>query len=139
MKKKWMDLGLLLVRVGVGASMIINHGYEKMISGPQKWEAVGKVMEELGITFLPLAWGFMAAFAEFFGALFLMTGFLTRGAAFLLSFLMFVAFYHHLHAGDGFKGASHPFELMCIFILILFIGGGKYSLDSKIKISKWLQ
>lgn len=139
MKNKFFDFGLLILRVGIGVSFIVNHGYAKISGGPAKWEATGSSMETFGITFLPVFWGFMAAFTEFFGAMLLAIGFLTRGAAALLSFMMFVAFYHHIAGGDGFAVASHPFELMLVCIFILITGAGKYSLDNNIKFIKWLQ
>ena len=139
MKGKRFDFALLVLRLGVGISIAYAHGYGKITGGPDKWEKIGGAMKDIGITFLPIFWGFMAAFAEFFASLFVAIGFLTRGAAFLVAFTMFVAFYGHMKAGDGFAEASHSFDLMCIFIFLLIVGAGKYSLDNRIKFLKWLQ
>ncbi len=139
MKNKRVDIALLILRLGVGISMAINHGYGKISGGPEKWADLGDAMKDLGITFLPVFWGFMAAFAEFFGSLFVAIGFLTRGAAFLVAFTMFVAVYGHVIGGDAFKDTSHSLELFCAFACIFLTGAGKFSIDSRVKISKWLQ
>lgn len=55
--------GLLLLRIGIGITFIL-HGWPKLAGGVAYWEAVGKAMEVVGITFAPAFWGFMAGFAE---------------------------------------------------------------------------
>src|SRR6185436_11644611 len=102
MKGKRLDFALLVLRLGVGISLAYAHGYGKITGGPEKWIKLGGAMEDIGVTFLPLFWGFMAAFSEFFGALLVAIGFVTRGAAFLVAFTMFLAFYGHMKGGDGF-------------------------------------
>lgn len=139
MKPKYIDFALLLLRAGIGLTLAFVHGYDKISGGPAMWGQIGGAMAGIGITFLPVFWGFMAAFAEFFGGLLVAIGFLTRGASLLVSFTMFMAFYGSMHSGDGFAKGSHPFELMCVFIAILFAGAGKYSIDHYIRLSKWLQ
>ena len=139
MGKNTINIALLILRVGFAFSVAYAHGYGKITSGPEKWEKLGGSMEDIGISFAPVFWGFMAAFAEFFGAIMIGVGFCTRLGAFLLGFTMLVAFYGHIHGGDGFGDASHSFDLMMISIFFLITGAGKYSLDNKIKISKWLQ
>ncbi|MEI7803201.1 MAG: DoxX family protein [Bacteroidota bacterium] len=139
MNKNTINIALLLLRIGFAFSVAYAHGYGKITGGPAKWEKLGGSMEDFGITFAPVFWGFMAAFAEFFGALLIGFGFLTRLGAFLLGFTMLVAFYGHIHAGDGFGDASHSFDLMCVSVFFLITGAGKYSIDNSVKISKWLQ
>ena len=139
MKSKYIDFALLVLRAGIGLTLAFYHGYDKISGGPAKWEQIGGAMADVGITFLPVFWGFMAAFAEFFGGLLVAIGFFTRGAAALVAFTMFMAFYGGIHNGDGFAKSSHPFELMCVFIAILLAGAGKYSVDHYIRLSKWLQ
>ncbi len=139
MKKNKIDIALLLLRLAFAFSMAYVHGWGKITGGTDKWLKLGSNMELVGITFTPVLWGFMAAFAEFFSALFIGLGFFTRLNSFLLTFTMFIAFYMHIYDGDGFGKASHSFDLMFVSIFFLIAGAGKISLDNKIKISKWLQ
>lgn len=123
--KNGKDIGLLILRLGIGV-MFIMHGLPKITGGPERWEALGGAMGALGIHFIPVFWGFMAAFAEFFGGIFLIFGLLWRPATFLLFFTMLVAALFHLERGDGFKGSAHAIELGIVFLGLFFTGPGKY-------------
>lgn len=126
----YKNFALLVIRLGLGVMMIV-HGYPKLLGGPEKWEKLGGAMADLGITFVPVFWGFMAAFAEAVGGLLLIIGWIFRPAAFLLIVTMIVAALKHLNAGDGVSGSSHAIELAIIFIGLFIIGPGKYSIDKK--------
>ncbi|MBB6611157.1 DoxX family protein [Pontibacter sp. Tf4] len=128
---KYKDFGLLLLRVGIGF-MFILHGWPKLMGGPEKWEQVGNNMQLFGIDFMPVFWGFMAAFAEVVGGALVMLGFFFRIACILLTITMLVAAYRHAAAGEGFGGYSHAFEAGILFFSLIFIGPGKYSLDKAI-------
>ncbi len=41
------DLGLLILRIGVGLSMMIFHGFGKLKGGPELWEKIGGNMATL--------------------------------------------------------------------------------------------
>lgn len=125
---KYSDVGLLILRVGVGV-MMMTHGIPKLAGGPEMWKGVGESMSNFGITFMPVAWGFAAAFAEGIGGLLLAIGLASRIAAFLLLCTMIVAATMHLSNGDGLSGASHAMELAFVFFGLIFIGPGKYSVD----------
>lgn len=127
------DLGLLLLRVVVGANMLLFHGWQKITAGPDRWVGLGGEMQHLGITFLPVFWGFMAAISESLGAVLLATGLLFRPAAALLAMTMLVAAMRHLNlppdaAAAGWKGASHALELLAVFAALFLIGPGRYVL-----------
>lgn len=126
------DVGLLLLRLGIGLSMLAFHGYAKITGGPETWSAVGGGMENLGISFAPSLWGFMAAFAEFFGSILLVLGVLFRPAATILAFTMFVAVLNHLnlpadHPRSGLSGASHALELLVVYVSLLLTGPGRFA------------
>ncbi|MCB0698976.1 MAG: DoxX family protein [Chitinophagales bacterium] len=127
---KYKDFGLLVMRAGVGIMMVL-HGYPKLIGGPEKWEKIGKVMVDAGIDFYPVFWGFMASFAEGIGGALLVLGLMFRWTSLLLFITMFFAAFKHLNAGDGIMGASHAIELAVVFLGLLFLGPGKYSIDKK--------
>lgn len=129
---KHKEAGLLLLRLGLGA-IFIYHGLPKMTGGPQSWESLGAAMANYGITFLPAFWGFMAAFSELVGGMCLLVGVFFRPACFLLVFTMATAALMHLAAGDGLLRASHAIEDGIVFLSLIFIGPGKYSIDTKVK------
>ncbi|NNE45015.1 MAG: hypothetical protein HKN12_12480, partial [Gemmatimonadetes bacterium] len=45
------DLGLLVLRLVVGLSMAVLHGWGKITGGVETWERVGGGMANFGITF----------------------------------------------------------------------------------------
>ena len=127
------DIGLLLVRLVIGFAMAILHGYDKVSGGPEFWTQIGGAMSNFGITFLPVFWGFMAAFSEFFASILLALGILFRPAAALLACTMLVAVVVHLKmpAGAenaGWSGASHALELLSVYVGLFLTGPGKYAL-----------
>jgi putative oxidoreductase len=131
---KKIDIALLVLRVGIGASTLLFHGWGKITGGPERWAGVGGAMANLGIDFLPTFWGFMAAFSESVGSLLLGLGLLFRPSAALLAGTMSVAAISHLSRpagapGSGFGAASHALELACVFVALLLTGPGRFSLD----------
>lgn len=127
---KYRNTGLLILRVGLGV-MMITHGFPKLSGGPTGWEGLGGSMKVIGIDFLPVFWGFMAAVAEAVGGLFLILGLFFRPVNVLLVITMLIAALVHFGKGDGLSGASHAIELGIVFFSLLFIGPGKYSIDKK--------
>jgi putative oxidoreductase len=130
------DFGLFVIRLGVGLSVVIFHGYDKLMGGPETWEKLGASMANLHVTWYPVFWGFMAAFAESICACLLIVGVLFRPAAFLLAFNMFVAVMAHLHMppdkpNAGWMGASLALELMSVCLGFLFTGPGSLSLTKR--------
>jgi putative oxidoreductase len=130
------DFGLLLVRVGVGLSVLIFHGYGKITGGVETWEKVGGSMGNVQVTWFPVFWGFMAAFAESIGSCLLIIGVLFRPVTALLAFTMFIAVMNHLsrppdQPGAGWSAASHALELMSVYLCLLFTGPGRLSLTPR--------
>jgi putative oxidoreductase len=125
---KYLDIGLSILRIGLGV-MFLYHGAPKMFGGPEFWAKIGGAMGNFGILFLPTFWGFMAAVAEFGGGLCLVLGLFFKPALALLIFNLIVAASSHFANGQGLAMASHAIEDCIVFISLLFIGPGKYSLD----------
>lgn len=126
------DFGLLVLRLGIGASMALFHGYGKIIGGPEAWVQYGQSMQRFGIDFFPVFWGFMAGFSEFFCSIFIALGLFFRPATLLLAFTMFVAATYHLGLpadapNSGFSGASHALEVLTVSIALFFSGPGRYA------------
>jgi len=119
--------GYLILRIFFGVALFI-HGYPKMFGGIEKWRALGGAMNQLGVGFFPAFWGFMAAFAEFFGGIFLILGLFTTINAFLVFFTMLVAAFF-VHGGDPFKVRELALVYFFCSILYMMKGAGKYSID----------
>lgn len=129
------NFGLLLLRVLTGLYMAFGHGWGKITGGASAWEKIGGSMEQtFGIAFLPVVWGFLAAFSEFLCSLLVAAGLFTRVAAFFVVCTMLVAVSKNVIVdGAAFVGPGTA-ELAVIygitFFSIIIMGGGKYSLDA---------
>lgn len=127
---KYRNTGLLILRVGLGAMMMV-HGLPKIMGGPEMWTGLGGSMKVIGINFLPTFWGLMAALAEGMGGFLLLLGLFFRPVNMLLAFTMLIAALVHFGKGEGIMGASHAIEVGIVFFSLIFIGPGKYSVDKK--------
>ncbi|WP_312521861.1 DoxX family protein [Anaerospora sp.] len=134
---KYKDEGLLFLRVGMGL-MMLYHGAPKIMGGVEGWIKIGSAMKFLGITFAPAFWGFMAAFAEFFGGAMIILGLGTRIACALVTMTMAVAVAMKLGTGAGLFGASQALENGIVYISLLISGPGIYSLDHRLFVAKQL-
>jgi putative oxidoreductase len=95
-----------------------------------------------GTMHIPVAFAFLAILAEFAGSLGLITGLLSRVAAFAIATVMAVAILT-AHAANGFfmnwsgnqKGEGFEYHLLALglALIVLICGGGKASLDSVIQ------
>lgn len=127
---RFRDLGILILRIGIGF-MFINHGWPKISGGVETWKGLGMTMDNFGISFLPEAWGFLSAIAEFGGGILFAVGLFFRPVALMMALNMAVAVSFHLMSqGQTFMQASQPIELLIIFVSAFFIGPGKLSLDN---------
>lgn len=131
---KYRDVGLLILLVGIGI-MFVFHGFPKLAAGRETLTTIGESMEYLGVYFAPTTWGFMAAFSEFMGGILLILGFFTRIACFFMLATMIVATKMHFGKDDSFQIYSHSMELGILFLSLILIGPGRYSLDGKIRLA----
>ena len=127
---KYQNFALLVMRLGLGG-MFIMHGFPKIIGGMEKWQKLGSAMDYLGLHSFHTAFGFAAAFSEFFGGIALVLGLFFRPAALLMTFTMIVAAMMHLGKGDGIIGAAHAIEAGVVFFALIFIGPGAHSIDKR--------
>jgi putative oxidoreductase len=125
------DNAMLFLRITIGIMFII-HGLPKLTGGPPAWTRLGQSMANFGFYAYPSGWGFMAAFAETFGGLFMITGLFFRPAMLMMSIHMSVACIKHYRAGDSIETASHAIEALCIFLFLFFSGPGKFALDRRL-------
>ena len=124
------DLGLLILRVGLGIMFIVAHGLPKLLAGPERWTGVGGAMKRVGIEFAPALWGFLAGATELVGGILLILGVFVRPAAGGLVFVMVIATMTVLARGEGLQGANaQPLQVGVACLALVFLGAGKYSLD----------
>jgi putative oxidoreductase len=127
-----LEKALCFMRVGIGILTMI-HGIPKIMGGVDMWGGLGVTfMFPLGIDFMPVTWGFLAACTEFFGGISYILGLGTRISSAALSVMMFIATLWHLNRGDGYNLYSFPLSLLVVFIAFMFIGSGVCSMDNHI-------
>lgn len=124
----YSSTGILIMRIALGALMI-THGYNKLMGGPEKWEKLGGAIGNFGIHAYPTFWGFMAAFSESICALFIILGLWFRPACILLTITMIVAASVHIKKGDPLGDMELALIYAFTFCGLMFIGPGKLSVD----------
>lgn len=123
------DLGLLLIRIAIGAAMIA-YGVPKFMGGGTSLENVGMGIQYVGIHGGYLFWGFVAALIEVVGGFMILLGFLFRPAAFFLVLVMIVATLFQGHTQTDFVAHGlHPLSFAGIFVGLMFAGPGKWSIQ----------
>ena len=142
MRGKEVDLGLLVLRVGVGL-ILLYYGCQKMFglfAGP----GFSHTIEGFQKTGFPPLLGALSIFAEFFGSLGLITGTLTRVAALGVTVNMAVATWVVLKQPDiianifkygqatDARTIGFPLLLCLGALAILFAGAGRFSIDAKL-------
>jgi putative oxidoreductase len=130
-----MELGLLIVRVVVGA-LLVGHGSQKLFGwfGGYGLKGTGGYMESFGMRPGPL-FAFAAGAAELSGGLLFGTGLLMPVAAAMVASTMLVAARTD-HAGKGLwiynGGVEYVLTNAAVVIAFAFAGAGEGSLDHAI-------
>lgn len=139
------DLAALLLRAIAGL-IFLPHGWSK-IAGDG---GAGAFASDIAAGYhIPVFLGYVAAYAEFAGALLLIVGLFTRLDAFLLAATMFVATFivqlpdalAEAPAGGNrlflaLRGIELPLSLFAICIALMLMGGGAFALDRFVKLPK---
>jgi len=123
-----MNFGLLVLRVGAGALIFFGHGMGK-VSKLTNLSMV-KFPDPLGIG-VQMSFG-LAAFAEGFCSVALVFGFLTRWVSIPLAITMAVAGFV-VHAADPWSRKELALVYLVTFVALIFLGGGKYSVDGRLR------
>ena len=125
------SLAPLAVRLIVGVIMLA-HGWQKLTEmGPGNFG--GQMLAGLGVP-LPVLMGYVVTFVEVVGGILLIVGFLSRLAALLLTINLVVAVLMvkvnvGLLSGSSGTGAELDLALIAGFLVILFAGPGRFSVD----------
>jgi putative oxidoreductase len=134
------DVALLVLRLLLGM-VFFPHGMQKLVGWFGGYGFSGTMGFFTGKLGIPEIFAFLAIMAEGLGSLGLITGLLTRVAAFGIAVNMAVAVYL-LHFQNGFfmnwfgaqKGEGYEFHILVIAIAIVLMmrGGGRWSIDGVI-------
>ncbi len=122
----YVSVGLLVLRLFSGAFML-THGIGKL----ERLFGGGEIrfMNFMGLgSTVSLS---LAVFAEFLCAILIMLGAATRLASIPLIVTMTTAAFV-AHADDPFGTKEKPLLFLVIFLALLLMGGGKYSVDRQI-------
>lgn len=125
------DLGLLLLRLSVGAVFVF-HGSQKLFGafGGHGIAGFAGYLDQLGVP-LPVLNASLAASAEFFGGLALLLGLATPLAAVPLTITMLVAGFTAHSGFDITQGGNEYTLVLASVALALGLNGpGRYSLQS---------
>ena len=119
------NTAMLFLRIVAGGLMLV-HGYDKMVHFN---ETAANMMNFMGIG--SKATTALVIFAEFFCSMLVILGLFTRLACIPLIICMGVALFM-AHNGDFLgKGQMAALYLVC-YVVLLFVGAGKVSVDSMI-------
>lgn len=118
-----LSFAMLILRLGAGSLMMVNHGLDKLMHFSQKASGFADPFG-IGAT----ASLSMVIFAEFFCAIFILLGLFTRLACVPLIIAMSVALFS-AHRGDFFGKGEASGLFLVVFLTILIAGPGKASLD----------
>lgn len=117
------DTALLVARIGI-AVLMLSHGIPKMMmlfsGAPVQFPPVMGLSAELSLG--------LAVFAEVFCSILILAGFATRLASVPLIVTMLVAVFI-IHAADPFGKQEPALQYLLVYIVLLFAGSGKYSVD----------
>lgn len=119
---KSVSFALLLLRLSLGGLMI-PHGFKKLMSFAAKSASFSDPFHIGGPASMSLT-----IFAEFFCALFVLVGLMTRLATIPLIIAMSVAVFYS-HHGQVFGDGEHAALYLAGYIALLFAGPGKISVD----------
>ena len=118
--------GALLLRLVLGYSMA-HHGYDKVVPHG----ALNHFAHYVTTLGLPYWLGYVSAFTEFLGGIFLILGLFTRLSASLVAINMLVALFTvGIHQGFGIY--NYIAELAAIAIMLVFYGAGVLALDRRL-------
>ena len=145
MSKLPVDLASLILRVAAGL-IFLPHGWSKVAGDG----GAGAFAADLAANYnIPSFLGYVAAYAEFAGAILLVAGLLIRLDALLLAGTMFVAAFivqlpdalfgvqpGAIKLFEVLRGIETPLALFAICVALVLIGGGRISLDHLLKLDE---
>lgn len=123
----YLDIVLLIVRLFIGFAML-SHGFPKLQTLLEGGDI--KFFDFLGLG--PKISLGLTVFAEFVCSIFLILGLFTRIAVGFLIFTMIIAGFV-VHGADPFDKKEMSLLYLAIYLLILVLGAGRFSIDGMIE------
>lgn len=121
--KSQVDIVLLILRIGV-AGLMLTHGLPKL----QMLLAGGEIQFPGVFGLSPILSLALAVFAEVFCSIFILFGLGTRLATIPLIITMLIAVFL-IHINDPFANQELGLLYLLLYLPLLILGGGKFSLD----------
>lgn len=121
------DLGLLVLRLYAGGTMLLAHGWGKLTGFS---DYAGSFPDPFGVG--STASLGLAVFAEVGCAAAVATGAFTRWAAVPLVVTMAVAGFV-IHADDPWNKKELAFTYLAMYVAVLLLGPGRHSVDARIR------
>ncbi|WP_162418999.1 DoxX family protein [Cyclobacterium roseum] len=119
------DLAIFFLRVGTSL-MLLTHGWAKITNFSER---LNNFADPIGLG--PAVSLQLVIFAEFFCTIFLMLGFMSR--VFLIPLIINMAvIVFVVHGDDPFNRQELSLMYLLVFVVLLFTGPGKLSLDGQI-------
>jgi putative oxidoreductase len=122
-KNNNLDWALLIARLGI-SSLMLFHGIPKLM----KLFGEGEIQFGDPIGLGPEVSFMLVVFAEFFCSVLLFFGFATRIVAIPLIITMLVAVFI-VHSSDGFGAQELGLHYLLVYVILLILGSGRYSID----------
>lgn len=125
------NVGLLIMRVGIALSQFV-YALPRIIDGKGAWTVVGREMRFLHADFSSQVVGLIILAVEILAAVGLLTGYLFRVSALLLTAVYGLYFFNFIHI--GYKTLPlYGGALACVCIGLLFSGPGRFAVAVKIE------
>ena len=152
-RKNTAHLGLLILRLGIGA-IVVCLGYPELLAGKEAWQSLGQsAMEPIGVTFGHSVWGFLGVVAMVAGGAFVALGVAFRPSALCLFITSAVAAFMRYDGGQALApGRLTPSGLIgpgygaalgaaVVFLTLLIGGSGDYAVGRAFRPlhGKWYQ
>ena len=119
-----VDIGLLILRLGVGLPLAFAHGTGKIPP------SAGFIEGTAGMGFpVPVVFAWAAGLSELVGGLLLALGLATRPAALFVAITMAVAFFVR-HGPDPFADGEKALLYLVAAVTLVATGAGKYAVDA---------
>lgn len=125
---RFQDLGLLILRAGIGSVFLLLHGLPNLTGGAVAWARVGRAVSYLGIGSGHVWWGLAALLAMTLGALGLILGYLHRPSALALTITMLVASIWRFYPFGGWDAAAYPVSMAIVCFSLMILGPGRYAI-----------
>ncbi|HXB42836.1 MAG TPA: DoxX family protein [Puia sp.] len=125
------DIVILITRIWLGYIMIKNGRFFFKLIYSEEDRAFFTQWFGKGLHFpFPLLMAYLAKGAEFFGGLLVLIGMFTRVGASLIAFTMFIATVTANIGKNWDVDGTITVSICMMALIIIYWGGGKYSLDS---------